>query len=811
MLLGPSEKILEERNRLSSTLYQNFELQEVKNKLISIQDIMKISADEKESKKTGATKGKGLANEIIWLKMILMCDYMARDQYVPVKDSTFADNTKPEADLFSDDDDSEKMHNPVDYFFLVFSCCDDMLKSLVVKNLFLCRLAIPILLPNYTRKKQGCEFSISPLRGIQIQMFGDDGLSKECFAPTALSHSVAVMRFGQLKMSKSNLLNKILGYENHPIFSHYQALNGMQEKMISQGMIEGSWFVPGKKESKLKFDKLTLFLNLRGNGLEERRQVQYLNKHADVVVVLTDTPSLCTAVANNVFSQLSSEKGLIIVVDYDKTKEPNNNITKLKDVQKESRTHFRLMDAQSGAYTTNLIAKLQENVRRALRDKPLKTFESQTKTQLFSIDMTDLTVYNAATQLVEELGGPDGVAVKETHTPIGWKFWRNESRKEREALLSLKECAKGATESNDSDNDTEESAVPDDNKAITTTKHILRPSTAMGRFIKTLVDYLTQGEITSMIKYLKYVAIDLIAKSFETMSPLRSNYIELCRKGHTPDGRTDKALQKDIRLTGEKMVRNTFSLEHMLRELALMYEYSNDTNSSIAQHLPMVAVKLLLNGLPIELLDGDASNIPLKWIDAVFSELHREAGDKKIFILSILGIQSSGKSTLLNTMFGAQFSVSAARCTRGVFIQLVPVDREASGLEFDYILILDTEGLRAPERGEQITEFDNELAALVIGLGDVTLVNIKGENYSEMKEVLQISIFAFLRMNMVSEFFATNRRCFFIHQNVPALDAEEKTVFASSKLVESLNDMTKVVAEKEKYAIIHQLQPDYQF
>ena len=788
---------MSKRKVLWSIMYQNLELDQFQNKQYTIQDIVKVGGQEIGSK-TGDPTVKCLRNVIMWLKRILMCDYKARDRYVPVKGSTFAVNTQTEADLFSDDDDNEEMHNPVDYFLLVFSCCDDILKSLVVKNLFLCRLAIPILLPNYAPHKPSYEFRMSSLRGSQIQMFGDDRLFKECFVPTALSQSVAFMRFGHLKMSKSNLLNRILSYENHPIFSHFEAENGSQAKMISQGMIEGSWFVPGKKESELKFEKLTLFLNLRGNGLEEIRQVQYLKQHADVIVVLTDTPSLCTAVANNAFSRLSNEKGLIVVVDYDKTKDPNDNISKLRDEEKVRRTHFKLMDAQSGTYTTKLVQNLQESMRRALHNKPLKTFQSQTKTRLFSIDSTDLTVYEAAAKLVEELGGQDGVALKEAHTPIGWKFWRNGTRKERETVLALKEFSKTATEAKDSDDDTkDESGGPEDNTASTTTKHVLRPSTAMGRFIKALDHYLNQGEITSMIKYLKYVEIDLIAKSLEAMSSLRSSYIELCRKGHTPQGRTDKALQKDIRLTGEKMVRNTFSLEHILRELALMYEYSNDANSNVAQHLPMVAVKLLLNGLPIELLDGDASNIPLKWVDAVFSELHREVGDKKIFILSILGIQSSGKSTLLNTMFGAQFSVSAARCTRGVFIQLVPVDREASGLEFDYILILDTEGLRAPERGEQSTEFDNELAALVIGLGDVTLINIKGENYSEMKEVLQISIFAFLRMNLVSEFFATNRRCFFIHQNVPALDAEEKTVFACSKLVESLNEMTKLAATKE--------------
>ena len=46
--------------------------------------------------------------------------------------------------------------------------------------------------------------------------------------------------------------------------------------------------------------------------------------------------------------------------------------------------------------------------------------------------------------------------------------------------------------------------------------------------------------------------------------------------------------------------------------------------------------------------------------------------DPSVYVLSVLGIQSTGKSTLLNTVFGIQFSVGAGRCTRGAFIQLIP-------------------------------------------------------------------------------------------------------------------------------------------
>ena len=59
-----------------------------------------------------------------------------------------------------------------------------------------------------------------------------------------------------------------------------------------------------------------------------------------------------------------------------------------------------------------------------------------------------------------------------------------------------------------------------------------------------------------------------------------------------------------------------------------------------------------------------------------------------------MGVQSSGKSTLLNTMFGVQLRTSVGQCTRGVNIQLLPVQGRP---EYDYILLLDMEGTRSPE------------------------------------------------------------------------------------------------------------------
>ncbi|XP_016346671.1 interferon-induced very large GTPase 1-like [Sinocyclocheilus anshuiensis] len=115
-------------------------------------------------------------------------------------------------------------------------------------------------------------------------------------------------------------------------------------------------------------------------------------------------------------------------------------------------------------------------------------------------------------------------------------------------------------------------------------------------------------------------------------------------------------------------------------------------------------------------------------------------------------------------------------------------------LKFDYILVVDTEGLRAPElAGRSTTHRDNEMATFVVGLGNITLINIFGENPSEMQDILQIVVQAFLRMNKVR----LNPSCMFVHQNVSDITAGEKNTEGRRRLQEKLDDMTKLAAREE--------------
>ena len=139
----------------------------------------------------------------------------------------------------------------------------------------------------------------------------------------------------------------------------------------------------------------------------------------------------------------------------------------------------------------------------------------------------------------------------------------------------------------------------------------------------------------------------------------------------------------------------------------------------------------------------------------------------------------------MNTLFGLRFNVSAGRCTRGAYIQLLPLNNLLrQQIDCDYVLIVDTEGLRAPELQFEGLKHDNELATFVIGIADAIIINIYGEAPGDLDDILQTSLHAFIRMRNVE----MNPGCLFVHQNVPDLLASSKSKMGRQKFYSKLDE-----------------------
>lgn len=90
------------------------------------------------------------------------------------------------------------------------------------------------------------------------------------------------------------------------------------------------------------------------------------------------------------------------------------------------------------------------------------------------------------------------------------------------------------------------------------------------------------------------------------------------------------------------------------------------------------------------------------------------------FVIGIIGAQSSGKSTLLNRLFGVDFEVmhnevERKQTTRGIWTQTVPQN---------HFMILDIEGTDSRERWEEKQAYERRTALFGLAISNILLVNL---------------------------------------------------------------------------------------
>ncbi|KAM4566835.1 interferon-induced very large GTPase 1 [Odontesthes bonariensis] len=177
---------------------------------------------------------------------------------------------------------------------------------------------------------------------------------------------------------------------------------------------------------------------------------------------------------------------------------------------------------------------------------------------------------------------------------------------------------------------------------------------------------------------------------------------------------------------------NSLAVEHFLREMGLIFELTHISPGSGSQNvlgLPSLATDLLLYGVPLELMDGDASNIPMCWLGCVFAELKRRLPQDQLRtrVLTNLGVYHARNAEVLSALFGVKFPENKRRLCKGVYmVALCVPDDLRKDMECDFLFIIDVEGLCSVsvDNTKNILTHDNEMATFATGLSDVLLQNI---------------------------------------------------------------------------------------
>ncbi|XP_049331730.1 interferon-induced very large GTPase 1-like [Astyanax mexicanus] len=684
--------------------------------------------------------------------------------------------------------------HPMDVQMAVFLCSDAFLQQIMVTKLSQCQYAVPLLIPNpFTGD---IEFPRWTMRQINKSWKTTDTsgrvTSKTLPMYKAQTPMVTFFKIGSISSSKSQLMNRLIN-EKHDTFFHRDCPGSSRERLLMDGVVEIFWYLPSGKSTD-HFSDCVAFCNLHGDSSINETQRKILTEMSSVNVVLL--PQLDENDNTMVIvKELCEGLKPLIVVLTDEEDDDDDDDDEDDAVCEIGEGKYRV--SLKGRNQSDVSVALREVIKDCLSEQPV-TFSLEKIAEHSEIKVDEENEdckrgKETAQAMMRFLEREDPSTVKEKYLPCQGKLWHDWSQKNKD-LRRLK-------------SDNLESEKGEKEKEL---REIRRKQLACGfsELMKLFVGSLRSLSDSEKKYFLKWTTILLDDFTSDTLSDILQEYnqkwselLALKKKTHKETQQKLKYEQLSLEKISNKLIAATFGLEHILREIGQIYEASvserreDRVKDGDLSYLPELAAELMISGHQMELMDGDAAHVPLVWVSAVLDEVIRKLGDQRVFVLSVLGIQSSGKSTMLNAMFRLQFAVSAGRCTRGAFMQLVKVSEEMKGkLKFDYILVVDTEGLRALElAGTDTIHHDNELATFVVGLGNMNLINIFGGNPSEMQDILQIVVQAFMRMKKVR----LKPSCMFVHQNVTDVAAGEKMMEGRSRLQEKLDEMTKLAAKEE--------------
>uniref|UniRef100_A0A3Q2WM13 Si:dkey-85k7.12 n=1 Tax=Haplochromis burtoni TaxID=8153 RepID=A0A3Q2WM13_HAPBU len=734
-----------------------------------------------------------------FLKKLMMFNVTARNVKCTSECDSTSDDTSGTKKLnlknMVSSPNTDNMVNPLDIITALFLCSDGFLQQEMALKMSMCQFSVPLLLPNCDTEQ--CTLMLWAMRDI-VKKYRPQSLSQsKGFIEERIVLSelpmVSFVRLGECSLSKSEILNKLLrnSQQYHDTFVHHNMECGDSPRIISNGLTEITWYLPGGNTNIDIFSQPVAVANLRGDIASFETQYSFLCQTSAAVFVFFDHLDSESESVINLFKS-QNHKAKIFLVGNCESKRFNLDALE-KVANKLGFTKHNIIFKTNKKNDADFVKDLRKKVRNVVEKSELKMKIEKmvdVKDELGILVDEDIPECQTAKKNAEAITSEiqDIHKYKEDQLPRQGQILKDLACLEKEEFR-LRNYGSNNIEDYKSN-------LQKHKEELRKKQNSYEMSTAMTNFITGI-----SSPGTERFYFLKWIRMNLDNVSRIKLSELREKYKEKCKNSEN---------KEEIKEIDRQISNSSLGTEHFFREMGQIYEASlslpeTDRSHQQLQHLPKLCAELFLDGFPLELVDGDASNIPLRWVSDVLSQLNDLVSPKKDLessgnnsgLSNILGVQSTGKSTLLNTMFGVQFAVSSGRCTRGAFMLLIKINEDMKNvLNCDFMLIIDTEGLKSPELAQldNSYEHDNELATLVVGLSDVTIVNIAMENLTVMKNIRQIVAQAFLRMKEVGK----KPKCQFVHQNVSDVSAHQKNLRDRKLLLEHLNEMTQAAAKMEK-------------
>ncbi|XP_034855058.1 caspase recruitment domain-containing protein 6-like isoform X1 [Mirounga leonina] len=189
--------------------------------------------------------------------------------------------------------DIQTIH-PFDVLCASMLCSDSLLQREIMSNMYQCRFALPLLLPDAENNKSilMLEAMKDIVKQWSTQSSGGPTVDTETFPKMPI---ISFVRLGYCSFSKSRILNRLLGPaqpgQSHKIFLHQDFTVPVLPRQISDGLVEIMWHFPESdslKENPSFFQKPVALANLRGDLESFWTQFGFLVEVSSAVFFFTD-------------------------------------------------------------------------------------------------------------------------------------------------------------------------------------------------------------------------------------------------------------------------------------------------------------------------------------------------------------------------------------------------------------------------------------------------------------------------------------------------------------------------------------------
>ncbi|XP_028617350.1 interferon-induced very large GTPase 1-like, partial [Grammomys surdaster] len=379
--------------------------------------------------------------------------------------------------------------------------------------------------------------------------------------------------------------------------------------LLMEGVVEICWFCPGGLDDDL-FDKCLTFTNLHGDAKEHRQQLSFLQDVSSLIVILMSASDINEENKKLVKHLCKSATPLICLID-DKEKAVANYSGKRIKIGIKNRNEAELTEE-----LTNAIKLLLELSNTALS---LEDCSQTARKQGFLIDedQRDCKEAKETSQIIMALLEECKLSqTKENLLPLQGQLWHLWCKKDKE-FYHLREKGNRSIEQHKSEIETDKRIIR---------RRQLEKAFPLNDLMRSVLELL-QGysETHHKLYFLKWLTLFFDNLTIEHLEKLhekqRSLWLMVQREKQRAQKSNSLTLwQKQIEAISTEIQDCTLGIEHLLREVAQIYEALEETSSSrdsLFLCLPQIAADLMIAGIPIELMDGDASYVPLKWVAAI--------------------------------------------------------------------------------------------------------------------------------------------------------------------------------------------------